>query len=174
MQEITAAFGLAFGLIASGDAELVQIVLLSLQISLSAVALAAVIGMPLGAALALFRFPGRGALVVLLNALMGLPPVVVGLFVYLMLSRAGPLGELGLLFTPPAMVIAQAILVTPIIAALARQTVEDLYAEYREQLQLAGRQPAARDPDPALGRPLQPGRRRCWPASAGPPPRSAR
>jgi len=138
MQDVSAAFGLAFGLIASGDAELAQIVLLSLQISLSAVALAALIGMPLGAALALLRFPGRGALVVLLNACMGLPPVVVGLFVYLMLSRAGPLGELGLLFTPTAMVIAQAMLVTPIIAALARQTVEDLYAEYREQLRSLG------------------------------------
>ena len=101
-------------------------------------ALAALVGMPLGAALALFRFPGRGALVVVLNACMGLPPVVVGLFVYLMLSRAGPLGELGLLFTPTAMVIAQAILVTPIIAALTRQTVEDLYAEYREQLRSLG------------------------------------
>jgi len=138
VQEISAAFGLAFGLIASGDAELAQIVRLSLEISLSAVALAAVLGMPLGAALALFRFPGRGALVVLLNACMGLPPVVVGLFVYLMLSRAGPLGELGLLFTPTAMVIAQAILVTPIIAALTRQTVEDLDTEYREQLQSLG------------------------------------
>ena len=138
MQEITTAFGLAFGLIASGDPELARIVLLSLQISLSAVALAAAVGMPLGAALALFRFPGRGALVVLLNACMGLPPVVVGLFVYLMLSRAGPLGELGLLFTPTAMVIAQAILVTPIVAALTRQTVEDLYAEYQEQLRSLG------------------------------------
>jgi tungstate transport system permease protein len=138
MQEISAAFGLALGLIVSGDPELTQIVLLSLEISLSAVMLAAVLGMPLGAAIALFRFPGRGALVVLLNACMGLPPVVVGLFVYLMLSRAGPLGELGLLFTPTAMVIAQAILVTPIIAALTRQTVEDLYAEYREQLQSLG------------------------------------
>jgi tungstate transport system permease protein len=138
MQDLSAAFGLAFRLIVSGDAELAQIVLLSLQISLSAVALAALVGMPLGAALALFRFPGRGALVVLLNAFMGLPPVVVGLFVYLMLSRAGPLGELGLLFTPTAMVIAQAILVTPIIAALTRQTVEDLFAEYREQLQSLG------------------------------------
>ena len=156
MQEISAAFGLALGLIVSGDPELAQIVLLSLQISLSAVALAAVLGMPLGAALALFRFPGRGALVVLLNACMGLPPVVVGLFVYLMLSRAGPLGELGLLFTPTAMVIAQAILVTPIIAALTRQTVEDLYAEYREQLQSLGVGAAARHPDPAVGRPLQP------------------
>ncbi|HEX6114483.1 MAG TPA: ABC transporter permease, partial [Geminicoccaceae bacterium] len=111
MHDIGAAFGLAFGLIVSGDPELARIVLLSLQISLSAVALAALVGMPVGAALALFRFPGRGALVVLLNAFMGLPPVVVGLFVYLMLSRAGPLGELGLLFTPTAMVIAQAILV---------------------------------------------------------------
>jgi tungstate transport system permease protein len=138
VQEISAAFGLAFGLIVSGDPELAQIVRLSLEISLSAVALAAILGMPLGAALALSRFPGRGALVVLLNACMGLPPVVVGLFVYLMLSRAGPLGEFGLLFTPTAMVIAQAILVTPIIAALTRQSVEDLYAEYREQLQSLG------------------------------------
>jgi tungstate transport system permease protein len=138
VQEISAAFGLAFGLILSGDPELAQIVRLSLAISLSAVALAAVLGMPLGAALALFRFPGRSALVILLNACMGLPPVVVGVLVYLMLSRAGPLGELGLLFTPSAMVIAQAILVTPIIAALTRQTVEDLYAEYREQLRSLG------------------------------------
>jgi len=138
LPEITAAFGVAFGLIVSGDSELLQIVLLSLEISLSAVALAALIGMPVGAALALARFPGRGALVVLLNACMGLPPVVVGLFVYLMLSRAGPLGEWGLLFTPTAMVIAQSILVTPIIAALTRQTVEDLYAEYQEQLRSLG------------------------------------
>jgi tungstate transport system permease protein len=138
MQDISAAFGLALQLIVSGDAELAHIVLLSLQISLSAVALATLVAMPLGAAVALFRFPGRGALVVVLNALMGLPPVVVGLFVYLMLSRAGPLGEFGLLFTPTAMVIAQSILVTPIIAALTRQTVEDLYAEYREQLRSLG------------------------------------
>jgi tungstate transport system permease protein len=138
LQDLSAAFGHAFGLIVSGDPELAQIVLLSLEISLSASVLAAVFAMPLGAALALFRFPGRGAMVVLLNACMGLPPVVVGLFVYLMLSRAGPLGELGLLFTPTAMVIAQSILVTPIIAALTRQTVEDLYAEYREQLHSLG------------------------------------
>ena len=138
MQDIGAALALAFKLIVSGDSDLAEIVLLSLRISLSAVTLAAMLGMLLGAALALFRFPGRGALVVLLNACMGLPPVVVGLFVYLMLSRAGPLGELGLLFTPTAMVIAQAILVTPIIAALTRQTVEDLYVEYREQLQSLG------------------------------------
>ena len=128
----------ALGLIASGDPELAAIVLLSLQISLSAVALAALVAMPIGAALALARFPGRGALVVLLNACMGLPPVVVGLFVYLMLSRAGPLGEWGLLFTPTAMVIAQSILVAPIVAALTRQTVEDLYAEYQEQLRSLG------------------------------------
>jgi tungstate transport system permease protein len=138
MQDISTAFGLALQLIVAGDAELAHIVLLSLQISLSAVALAALVGMPLGAAVALLRFPGRGACLVVLNALMGLPPVVVGLFVYLMLSRAGPLGELGLLFTPTAMVIAQSILVTPIIAALTRQTVEDLYAEYSEQLRSLG------------------------------------
>ena len=134
MQDFGAAFATAFDLIVSGDPEFVAIVLLSLEISLSAVALAALIGMPLGAALALARFPGRGTLVVLLNASMGLPPVVVGLFVYLMLSRVGPLGEFGLLFTPTAMVIAQTLLVTPIIAALTRQTVEDLHAEYAEQL----------------------------------------
>ncbi len=138
MIQLGEAFVTALQLITSLDRDLAEIVLLSLEISLSAVTLAALIGMPLGAALALFRFPGRGALVVVLNAFMGLPPVVVGLFVYLMLSRAGPLGELGLLFTPTAMVIAQAILVTPIIAALTRQTVEDLYVEYREQLQSLG------------------------------------
>ena len=138
MGHLGEALTTAFVLIVSADPELLQIVLLSLEISLSAVALAALIGMPLGAALALARFPGRGALVVLLNACMGLPPVVVGLFVYLMLSRAGPLGEFGLLFTPTAMVIAQCILVAPIIAALTRQTVEDLYAEYQEQLRSLG------------------------------------
>jgi tungstate transport system permease protein len=138
MNQLGDAFVTAWQLLISLDRELAEIVLLSLRISLSAVALAVLIGMPLGAALALARFPGRSALVVLLNACMGLPPVVVGLFVYLMLSRAGPLGELGLLFTPTAMVIAQAILVTPIIAALTRQTVEDLYDEYREQLRSLG------------------------------------
>jgi tungstate transport system permease protein len=124
----------AIGLVLSGDAALRQIVGLSLAVSLSAVALATMLGLPLGAAVALGRFPGRNALIVALNALMGLPPVVVGLAVYLLLSRAGPLGELGLLFTPSAMVIAQAVLVLPIIAALTRQTVEDLWAEYGEQL----------------------------------------
>ena len=128
----------AFGLIVSGDAALAEIVLLSLQVSLSAVALATLFGLPLGAAIAVGRFPGRRAIVVLLNALMGLPPVVVGLVVYLMLSRAGPLGSMGLLFTPPAMVIAQAILVLPIIAALCRQAVEDAWIEYEEQLRSLG------------------------------------
>jgi len=132
------AFGTAFALIVARDPDLVEIVLLSLRVSLSAVAVATLIGMPLGAALALIRFPGRQAGVVLVNAFMGLPPVVVGLFVYLLLSRAGPLGELGLLFTPSAMVIAQTILVTPIIAALARQTVADLDREYQEQLRSLG------------------------------------
>jgi tungstate transport system permease protein len=107
-------------------------------VSLSAVALATAIGLPLGAAIAVGRFPGRQAVIVVLNALMGLPPVVVGLFIYLLLSRAGPLGELGLLFTPQAMVIAQTVLVLPIIAALARQSVEDAWREYEEQLRSLG------------------------------------
>src|SRR5216110_640374 len=117
----------AWQLILNGDPTLLAIVRLSLAVSLSAVALAALAGMPLGALLALTRFPGRSALVVLLNALMGLPPVVVGLAVYLLLSRAGPLGSLGLLFTPGAMVVAQTILITPIVAALSRQVVEDAW-----------------------------------------------
>ena len=125
---------LAADLVLSGNAELRQIVGLSLTVSLSAVAIAAAIGLPLGAAVALGRFPGRSGVIVALNALMGLPPVVVGLAVYLSLSRAGPLGALGLLFTPGAMVIAQALLVLPIVAALTRQTVEDLWTEYCEQL----------------------------------------
>jgi tungstate transport system permease protein len=113
----------AWHLIASGDATLFAIVRLSLAVSLTAVAAAMVVGLPLGAILALTRFPGRAAIVVVLNGFMGLPPVVVGLTVYLLLSRSGPLGEFGLLFTPAAMVIAQALLVLPIIAALTRQTV---------------------------------------------------
>ncbi len=124
----------AWQLIVSGDAALFAIVKLSLAVSLSAVVLAACMGLPLGAVLALTHFPGRNAIVVLLNAFMGLPPVVVGLVVYLLLSRSGPLGELGILFTPSAMVIAQAILIVPIIAALARQTIEDLWTEYRDEL----------------------------------------
>src|SRR5437868_7900819 len=118
--------------------ELWQIVGLSLRVSLTAVAVASVVGLPLGALLAVGRFSGRNAIVVLLNALMGLPPVVVGLAVYLLLSRAGPLGPLGLLFTPGAMVIAQGILILPIIAALSRQVVEDAWLEYEEQLRSLG------------------------------------
>ena len=124
----------AWQLIMSGDATLFAIVKLSLAVSLSAVVLAAVIGLPLGASLALMRFPGRSAIVVLVNAFMGLPPVVVGLAVYILLSRSGPLGNLGILFTPTAMIVAQAILIVPIIAALTRQTIEDLWIEYRDEL----------------------------------------
>ncbi len=124
----------AWQLITSGDATLFAIVKLSLAVSLSAVVLAAVVGLPLGALLALMRFPGRSAIVVLVNAFMGLPPVLVGLAVYLLLSRSGPLGNLGILFTPTAMIIAQAILIVPIIAALTRQTIEDLWIEYRDEL----------------------------------------
>lgn len=128
----------AFQLIIERDPALVGIVGLSLQVSLSAVAIAAILALPTGAAIALFKFPGRGAVVASLNALMGLPPVVAGLMVYLLLSRAGPLGAWGLLFTPTAMVIVQTLLVFPIIAALSRQVVEDLWEEYREQLQSLG------------------------------------
>lgn len=126
------------GLIFSGDAELWAIVLLSLQVSLFAVLISALIGMPIGAALAVARFPGRRVLIVLMNALMGFPPVVVGLLVYLMLSRSGPLGVLELLYTPTAMIIAQVVLVTPIVAALTRQVVEMLAEEYSEQLRSLG------------------------------------
>jgi tungstate transport system permease protein len=138
MHSILEAIRAAVRLIASGDATLGEIVLLSLGVSLSAVAFATLLALPLGAAIAVGRFPGRRAVIVLLNALMGLPPVVVGLVVYLLLSRAGPLGELGLLFTPGAMVIAQTILILPIIAALCRQSVEDAWREYEEQLRSLG------------------------------------
>ena len=124
----------ALQLVLSGDPELFAIVVLSLEVSLSAVLLAALIGVPVGAFIALTRFPGRETTIVVLNALMGLPPVVVGLAIYLMLSRSGPLGVFGLLFTPLAMVIAQTVLVAPIIAALSRQTIEDLWVEYRDEL----------------------------------------
>ena len=133
-----AAIAEGLRLIATLDLRLWDIVALSLAVSLSAVALATLFGLPLGAAIAVGRFPGRKAVGVLLNALMGLPPGVVGLLVYLLLSRAGPLGSFGLLFTPPAMVIAQAILVLPIIAALCRQAVEDAWMEYEEQLRSLG------------------------------------
>jgi tungstate transport system permease protein len=124
----------AFELLLTADPALLAIVRLSLVVSLSAVLFAGLIGVPFGAALALTRFAGREVIVVVLNALMGLPPVVVGLAVYLLLSRSGPLGSWGLLFTPQAMIIAQTILVAPIIAALTRQTIEDLASEYRDEL----------------------------------------
>ena len=138
MNSVAQAAAQALQLVAAADPKLVDIVLLSLRVSLSAVAISCVVGLPVGAAIAVSRFPGRRGMVVVLNALMGLPPVVVGLAVYLLLSRAGPLGALGLLFTPSAMVIAQTILITPIIAALSRQVVEDAWDEYREQLRSLG------------------------------------
>jgi tungstate transport system permease protein len=132
--DFTSELSGAMGLILTGDAALWQIVGLSLRVSLSAVVIAAIIGMPLGAILAVSRFRGRAIVIVLSNALMGLPPVVVGLCVYLLLSRAGPFGVLNLLYTPTAMIIAQVILVAPIILALTRQSVEALQDEYGEQL----------------------------------------
>lgn len=141
MNDLQSAFQAAFWLIVSLDEALAEIVLLSLRVSLTAVLLAALIGLPLGAGLALTRFPGRRFAVIFLNALMGLPPVVVGLMVYLLLSRSGPLGALGILFTPTAMIIAQCLLVTPIIAALTRQIVEDLWEELQQQLRSLGAGP---------------------------------
>jgi tungstate transport system permease protein len=124
----------ALQLLLAGDPALLAIVRLSLVVSLSAVVFGGLMGVPFGAAVALIRFPGREAVIVVLNALMGLPPVVVGLAIYLLLSRSGPLGSWGLLFTPQAMIVAQTVLIAPIIAALTRQTVEDLWSEYREEL----------------------------------------
>jgi tungstate transport system permease protein len=141
MNEIAIALGAAGRLIVGLDSKLAEIVLLSLRVSLTAVVLASVVGLPLGAAIAVGRFPGRQGLIVVLNALMGLPPVVVGLMVYLLLSRAGPLGDLGILFTPAAMVVAQTILIVPIVAALSRQVIEDAWQEYREQLGSLGAGP---------------------------------
>ena len=138
MNSLGTAAAQALHLIGNGDANLIGIVLLSLEVSLTAVVIACLVGLPLGATIAVGRFPGRHLLIVVLNALMGLPPVVVGLAVYLLLSRAGPLGAMGLLFTPTAMVIAQAILITPIVAALSRQVIEDAWGEYREQLRSLG------------------------------------
>lgn len=132
------ALSTALALLVGLDSKLVEIVLLSLRVSLSAVAIAALLGLPLGAAIAVSRFPGRQAVIVVLNALMGLPPVVVGLLVYLLLSRAGPLGAFGILFTPAAMVFAQSILILPIVAALSRQAIEDAWREYEEQLRSLG------------------------------------
>ena len=141
MIDIGEAFLVAVRMVAGLDRGLLEIVFLSFQVNLSAVAAATVLGLPAGAALALLHFPGRRVAIVLANALMGLPPVVVGLIVYLLLSRAGPLGVFGLLFTPTAMIVAQVILVTPIIAALARQILEDLWQEYEEQLRSLGAGP---------------------------------
>src|SRR5689334_7698937 len=138
MHTIIDSLGVALRLVAGFDPRLIDIVALSLSVSLVATALAACIGLPLGASIGVARFPGRGIAIAILNALMGLPPVVVGLFVYLMLSRAGPLGHFGILFTPKAMVIAQTILIVPILAALSRQIVEDAWSEYREQLTSLG------------------------------------
>jgi tungstate transport system permease protein len=140
MPDGASALQLVFG----GDPALYRIVALSLYVSVAAVLLAALVALPFGAFLALVKFPGRTFVVVVINAFMGLPPVVVGLAVYLLLSRSGPLGFLGMLFTPRAMIIAQALLVMPIIAALTRQTVEDLWAEYREELTALRVSPARR------------------------------
>ena len=133
MQDFAEAIRLAFLLVFCGNTDLLEIILLSLRVSLSAVLVACLLGFPLGALLAISRFYGRGTLLVIINALMGLPPVVVGLIVYLNLSRAGPMGSFGLLYTPTAMIIAQIILIMPIIAALSRQLIEDLHDEYAEQ-----------------------------------------
>jgi tungstate transport system permease protein len=138
LNSISEAARQAFGLVAAADPKLVGIVVLSLRISLTAVLIGCAIGLPLGAAVAVNRFAGRRVLTVILNGLMGLPSVVVGLIVYLLLSRAGPLGSWGILFTPTAMVIAQAILITPMLAALSRQVVADSWQEYREQLRSLG------------------------------------
>ena len=137
MQDLAAAFHLLF----SGDSAMLGIVMVSLRVSLSAVAIGALFGLPLGAVLAVVGFPGRHAVVVALNALMGLPPVLVGLVVYLLLSRAGPLGGWGLLFTPGAMILAQTVLITPILAALSRQVLEGLWEEYAEALSSFGAGP---------------------------------
>ena len=143
MNSFATAFAEAGALLVSFDPDFLSIIGLSLRVSLTAVALACLIGFPLGALVALSRFPGRGIIVLLLNTFMGLPPVVVGLIVFLLLSRAGPLGVLGLLFTPTAMIIAQTILVTPIVAALTRQIVADLWVEYGEHLRSLDAGPVA-------------------------------
>lgn len=133
MQDFGTAFQLAFQLVLAADSDLLEIIGLSLKVSLSAVAIACFLGLPLGGAVAMGRFRGRTAVIVLLNALMGLPPVVVGLLIYLLLSSAGPLGWLRLLYTPSAMIVAQAVLITPIVAALSREVIEHLHSEYAEQ-----------------------------------------
>jgi tungstate transport system permease protein len=136
--DVASAFSAAFGLIIGLDPQFLHIVGLSLRVTLTAVLIAALIGLPLGALLAVARFRGRSIVIVLINGLMGLPPVVAGLIVFLMLSRSGPLGALGWLFTPTSMIIAQTLLVLPIIIALTRGTVEELWSEYREHLTSLG------------------------------------
>ena len=138
MSSFENAISTAFWMVMNLDADLSEVVSLSLKVSISAVLIASLIGLPIGAGLALFKFPGRTFFVVILNAFMGLPPVVIGLVVYLLLSRSGPFGVFGLLFTPTAMIIAQVILITPLIAALARQVMETLWQEYEEQLRSLG------------------------------------
>jgi tungstate transport system permease protein len=134
MHNFTEPMQLAFSLILSADSDLLEIILLSLRVSLLAVFIACCVGLPLGAFLAISRFPLRKFLLILISSLMGLPPVVIGLVVYMMLSQAGPLGWLQLLYTPKAMIIAQIILILPIITALTQQIIADLYQEYQEQL----------------------------------------
>jgi tungstate transport system permease protein len=136
--DVLEAMQAAIRLMVTFDPQFLQIVGLSLRVTLTAVLAAAIIGLPLGAWLALSRFPGRTALIIVINGLMGLPPVVAGLVVFLFLSRSGPLGPLGLLFTPTAMIIAQTILVLPIVIALTRGTLEELWQEYREHLTSLG------------------------------------
>ncbi|MEM7404380.1 MAG: ABC transporter permease [Pseudomonadota bacterium] len=133
MQDLAASFSVAFSLVLSGNADLIEIVGLSLRVSVSAVVIACGLGLPLGAALAVSRFPGHGAVLVAVNALMGLPPVVVGLLVYVTLSSSGPLGWLQLLYTPTAMIVAQTVLITPIVIALSREILSQLHEEYDEQ-----------------------------------------
>ena len=138
MLDLSQAFASALWQIVTLDPQLFQIIALSLKVTLTAVAISTLLGFAVGGVLAVYRFPGRGTVAALLNALMGLPPVVAGLIVYLLLSNAGPLGGLQLLYTPGAMIIAQVILITPIVAALTRQTCEDLLEEYRDQLRSLG------------------------------------
>jgi tungstate transport system permease protein len=138
LMDVSSAFAAALTLITTLDPQFLQVVGLSLRVTLTAVLLAALIGLPLGALLAVTRFPGRSALIVLVNGMMGLPPVVAGLMVFLLLSRAGPLGALGWLFSPTAMVVAQTLLVLPIVTALTRGAIEELWGEYREHLTSLG------------------------------------
>jgi tungstate transport system permease protein len=138
MQDFAGAFGLAFGLIASGDPDLFEIVGLSMRVSLTALLLSCLIGFPIGALLVVRKFFGRGIVIALVNSMMGFPPVVIGLLVYLALSRAGPMGSFGLLYSPTAMIIAQTVLIAPIVAALSRQVLEALQAEYDEQFRSLG------------------------------------